>query len=98
MRAAEYWRAGSASWLLAALFVAPTLEVAALPGASADSAPTNRPPKSVKIAPKEPAPATETFAIPAAPRPTLARRADLPLAFTWKAPNSLTDLRSMERT
>jgi len=97
MRAAEYWRAGPASWLLAALFVAPALQAAALPGTSTNSAPTNRPPQSVKIAPKEPAPETEAFAIPAAPKPTLARRADLPLAFTWKAPNSLADLRSMER-
>ena len=96
-RAVKHLRAASAFWLFAALFVMPASQAAAPPAAPANSAQTNRPAQSVKIAPKAPAPEPDFFAIPAAPKPALARRADLPLAFTWKAPNSLSDLRSMER-
>ena len=96
-RAAEYGRAASAGWLLAAIVVAPASQAAAPPSASTDSAQTNRPAPSVRIAPKTPAPETNAWAIPATPKPTPARRADLPLAFTWNAPTTLADLRTMER-
>jgi len=97
MRAAEYWRAASACGLVAALFTTPASQAAAPPSAAADSAQTNRPAQSVRIAPKEPAPDTEGWVIPTAPKPTPSRRADLPTAFTWDAPASIADLKSMER-
>jgi len=97
MRVAEYVRAASACGLLAALFAMPGSQAAAPPAVAADSAQTNRPTRSVRIAPKEAAPDTNAFAIPAVPKPAPARRADLPTAFIWNGPISLTDLRSMER-
>jgi serine protease Do len=97
MRAAEYLRAASACWLLAVLCVVPASQAAAPPSASTNSAQTNRLAQSIKIAPKEPAPDTDAWVIPAAPKPTPARRADLPTAFIGNAPTSLADLRSMER-
>jgi len=97
MRAAEYLRAASACWLLAALCAAFASQAAAPPSASANSVQTNRPAQSVKIAPKEPAIDTNAWVIPAAPKPTPARRADLPTAFIGNAPTSLADLKSIER-
>jgi serine protease Do len=97
MRAVEYLRAVPACWLLAAILATPTSQAAAPPSASTNSAQTDRPARSVKIAPKETASDTNAWAMPAAPKPTPARRADLPTAFTWKAPISLADLKSMER-
>jgi serine protease Do len=72
-------------------------QAAAPLSAATNSAPTNPPAQSVKIAPKEAAPDADAWAIPAAPKPIPARRADLPIAFTWNAPTSLADLKSMER-
>ena len=86
-----------ACWLLAAILATPTSQAAAPPSASTNSAQTDRSARSVKIAPKETASDTNAWAMPAAPKPTPARRADLPTAFTWKAPISLADLKSMER-
>ena len=97
MRAVAFLRAASACWLLAAIFAAPASHAAATPSASTNSAQTNRPAQSVRIAPKEPAPESNAWAIPAEPKPTPARRADLPLAFTWDASPSLADLRTIER-
>jgi serine protease Do len=97
MRAAGYLRAASACGLVAALIVTPASRAAAPPAAASDSAQTNPPAQSVKIAPKEPAPETDGWVVPAAPKPTPARRADLPTAFTWDAPTSIADLKSMER-
>ena len=90
-------RAKPAGWLLAAVLVASAARSAAPAAVSTDSAQTNRPARSVRIAPKEAAPDTNALAIPAAPKPTPARRADLPTAFIWNAPISLTDLKAMER-
>lgn len=96
-RRVECLRAKPACWLLAAVLVASAARSAAPAAVSIDSAQTNRPARSVRIAPKEAAPDTNALAIPAAPKPTPARRADLPTAFIWNAPISLTDLKAMER-
>jgi serine protease Do len=66
----------------------------ATPRASAE---TNRPGRSIRIWPKEPAQGTNTWAISTAPKITPVHRTDLPAAFTAGAPNSLADLRVMER-
>ena len=97
MRAADYLRAASAFWLLAVSFAAHTSQAAALPCASTNSAQTNQPAQSVKSTPKEQPPETNAWVIPAVPKPTPARHSDLPLAFTWDAPPSLADLRTIER-
>ena len=97
MRGVEYWRAKRAGWLLAAVLSAAVSPAAAPSSASTNSAQAKGPAQSVKIAPKEPAADTNAPAIPAAPKPTPARRADLPTAFIWNAATSLADLRSMER-
>jgi serine protease Do len=97
MRAAEWLRAASACWLLAAVLSAPASQAAAPSSAVTNSAQTNRPAQSVKIAPKEPAADTGIWAVPAAPKPTPARRADLPTAFRSDAPTSMADLKAMER-
>src|ERR1019366_2358124 len=97
MRAAYYLRVASAFWLLAVSIAAHASQAAALSSASTNSAQTNQAAQSVKSTPKEQAPETNTWVIPAAPKPTLARRSDLPLAFTWDAPPTLADLRTIER-
>src|ERR1019366_9452657 len=101
MYAVESWRARPACWLLAALFavlfVVLVSQAAAPPAAPAKSAEAKGREYSVKIAPREPAPETNALSFPALPKPASARRADLPSAFTGKAPASVIDLRSMER-
>ena len=98
MRAVEYWRARPAGWLLAVVLSAVASPAAAPPTVPPEFRPDQPASDSpVKIAPKEPARDTNALAIPAAPRPTPARRADLPTAFIWNAPTSLADLKSMER-
>jgi serine protease Do len=97
MRGVKYLRAASACWLAAALFAMPWSQAGVLPSASTNSPETNRPARSVKIWPKDPPPDTNAPAIPAVPKPTPVRRADLPTAFTWKPPISLADLRTIER-
>jgi len=97
LRGAEYWRARPAGWALAAVLSAVVSQAAAPPAAATNSAPTNRPARSVRITPREPAPDTNAWVVPPAPEPTPARRADLPSAFAGKAPASIADLRSMER-
>jgi serine protease Do len=86
MRASACLRAASAYWLLAALLFVPAALGAAAPQASTNSAATKPP---VQTAP--------ALAFLTAPKPAPARRADLPLAFTWDARVSLADLRSIER-
>ena len=97
MRAVKHLRAASACWLLAGVLSVPVSQGAAPSSASTNSAPTNQPAQSVRIAPREPASDTDVLAIPAAPKPTPARRADLPTAFIGKVPISLADLKAMER-
>src|ERR1039458_3552090 len=96
-RAVEYLRARPACWLLAALFAALASKAVAPSLDSPKSPQTYRTARSVKIAPRDPAPDTNTFAIAAMPQPTRVRRADLPSAFTGKGPASVLDLRSMEQ-
>ncbi len=97
MRGVERLRARQASWLLAAMLSAAVSRAAPPPVVPLDSAQTNRPGRSIKIWPREPAPDTNVLAVPAVPKPTPARRADLPTAFIGNAPSSLADLRTMER-
>jgi len=97
MRVAECLRAKPACWLLAVLLSASVSRAAAPPAVPPDSAQTNRPGRSVRIWPNEPAPDTNALAIPAVPKPTPARRADLPTAFIGNAPTSVAQLRTIER-
>ena len=97
MRGVECLRAKPACWLLAAMLSASVSWAAAPPAVPPDSAHTNRPGRSVRIWPNDPAPDANAFAIPAVPKPTPARRADLPTAFMGNAPTSVTQLRTMER-
>ena len=97
MRGVERLRARPACWLLVAMLSAAVSRAAPPPVVPLDSAQTNRPGRSVKIWPRETAPDTNALAVPAVPKPTPARRADLPTAFIGNAPSSLADLRAIER-
>jgi serine protease Do len=97
MRGVERLRAKPAYWLLAAMMSAAVSLAAPPPVVPLDSTQTNRPGRSVKIWPRETAPDTSALTVPAVPKPTPARRADLPTAFIGNAPSSVADLRTMER-
>jgi serine protease Do len=97
MRAVEFLLAKPAQWFLAAVLAAPLAAATALPTTSANTAQTNQPARSVKIAPrKEADDADETTSL-AVPRPTPTYRSDLRPAFTRDVPVTLDDLRTMER-
>ena len=97
MRTVEFLRAKPACWCLAAVLATPLAPAAALPTASTDAAQTNRPARSVRIAPRDKADDADTTTLPAAPRPTPAYRTDLRPAFTKDVPVTLDDLRTMQR-
>jgi serine protease Do len=97
MRAVECLLAKPACWYLAAALATPLAPAAILPTASADAGRTNRPTRSVTSAPKQKADDTDNTRVPAVPRPAIAFRSDLSLAFIKDVPETLDDLRTMER-
>jgi len=97
MRAAEYWRAQPAAWVLAVVLAAPGALGAPPPSGSKNPAPTNLPAHSATNAQIQRASNTNTPALPPVPRPTPARRADLPAALTKPVPTSIADLRVIEQ-
>ena len=97
VRAIECLRAKRAGRLLAALLVVAASLAALPPSGSQNGTQTNRPSRSVSSVPAEPAADANGSALPAVPRPTPARRADLPAVFIRAVPVSVADLRSIER-
>ena len=97
MRRVVYIRAKPTCWLLAVLLIALGTRGAAPPALPTHPAQTNRPAQSVKLTAGQPAPDTNVLAVPPMPKPALARRVDLPAVFTWNAPTSIGNLKTMER-
>lgn len=70
---------------------------AAPPSPSPSAGNTNPPARTIKSVSASPDAGTNNLALPVLPRPAPARRADLPAVFTKAVPDSVADLRVIER-
>ncbi len=96
MRVVDYGRARAAGCLLAVLLTGGVAQAAAPTPVSQEPTRSTQPGRSILISPKRSSADTDALAVPAVPKPTPARRIDLPAAFTKSVPVTLADLRSMQ--